>query len=316
MAIEFRCTNCGKLLRTGDGTAGKQARCPECDTVMIIPAATAGSQPPHPSSLPPAPFDPSSPESSRSQPPGEIVPSALDLGNVFGRTWAIFKPNWGQCLLVVLAVWGLSLAANITIGFIPFVGTIIPWVLQTWLYIGMALFFLKIARGQNAEVAEIFTGGPFLLKIILASILLSLIVLGVGLACVGPLSLIASLISKDVVAVFFAIGAVIAFFILVYVSLALSQYYYLIIDRNMDVIDAFKLSNELMRGNKLTLLGIGVLSIIIMFIAALPLLLGLLVAIPYFTLMYAVIYLSVTGQPMADERIDQLPAVGSTPSAM
>ncbi len=30
MPIEFRCLQCGKLLRTGDDTAGKQAKCPEC----------------------------------------------------------------------------------------------------------------------------------------------------------------------------------------------------------------------------------------------------------------------------------------------
>ena len=41
MAIEFRCTSCGKLLRTADGTSGKQAKCPECASLMTIPAATA-----------------------------------------------------------------------------------------------------------------------------------------------------------------------------------------------------------------------------------------------------------------------------------
>ena len=38
MAIEFRCTKCGKLLRTGDDTAGKHAKCPECGEILVIPA--------------------------------------------------------------------------------------------------------------------------------------------------------------------------------------------------------------------------------------------------------------------------------------
>ena len=42
MAIEFRCVQCNKLLRTGDETAGKQAKCPECGAVMTIPAAAEG----------------------------------------------------------------------------------------------------------------------------------------------------------------------------------------------------------------------------------------------------------------------------------
>lgn len=37
MPIEFRCGQCGKLLRTGDETAGKQAKCPSCGTVQPIP---------------------------------------------------------------------------------------------------------------------------------------------------------------------------------------------------------------------------------------------------------------------------------------
>lgn len=37
MAIEFRCGQCGKLLRTGDDTAGRIAQCPECGSQTPIP---------------------------------------------------------------------------------------------------------------------------------------------------------------------------------------------------------------------------------------------------------------------------------------
>ena len=37
MAIEFRCGQCGRLLRTGDETAGKQAQCPECGALTRVP---------------------------------------------------------------------------------------------------------------------------------------------------------------------------------------------------------------------------------------------------------------------------------------
>ena len=30
MPIEFRCTQCNKLLRTADASAGKKAKCPDC----------------------------------------------------------------------------------------------------------------------------------------------------------------------------------------------------------------------------------------------------------------------------------------------
>jgi hypothetical protein len=43
MAIEFRCTQCGRLLRTGDETAGRHAQCPECGSISPIPTSIAPS---------------------------------------------------------------------------------------------------------------------------------------------------------------------------------------------------------------------------------------------------------------------------------
>ncbi len=39
MAIDFRCTSCGKLLRVGDDAAGREAQCPQCGNRTIVPAA-------------------------------------------------------------------------------------------------------------------------------------------------------------------------------------------------------------------------------------------------------------------------------------
>ena len=53
MPIEFRCTQCQKLLRTQDDTAGKQAKCPICGTLVQIPEP--GSPPPLPAeAVPPS----------------------------------------------------------------------------------------------------------------------------------------------------------------------------------------------------------------------------------------------------------------------
>lgn len=44
MAIESRCSGCGKLLRVADEHAGKKARCPECGHIYVVPqpGAVAG----------------------------------------------------------------------------------------------------------------------------------------------------------------------------------------------------------------------------------------------------------------------------------
>jgi len=39
MPIEFRCSQCGQMLRVADASAGKGARCPGCKAVMTVPAA-------------------------------------------------------------------------------------------------------------------------------------------------------------------------------------------------------------------------------------------------------------------------------------
>ncbi len=41
MPIEFQCSNCQKLLRVPDTSAGKNAKCPACDSIMVIPGTSS-----------------------------------------------------------------------------------------------------------------------------------------------------------------------------------------------------------------------------------------------------------------------------------
>jgi len=98
MAIEFRCPGCNRLLRVGDNAGGRQAKCPECGTILIVPlpAATPAAAPmPAPESraapdrLSPGGTPPPRPGVPAGQPaagPGEIRPTQIDLGDVYSRT--------------------------------------------------------------------------------------------------------------------------------------------------------------------------------------------------------------------------------------
>lgn len=297
MAIEFRCEKCNKLLRTGDDTAGKQAKCPECSTVMTIPLPAPASSMPPPSDT----FVSSLYSTPPSQLLCEITPSRLDLGEVFSRSWTIFKQNWVNCLISLIIVYAIGFGVNMVCGFLPVIGPVISTVIQIWIGIGMALFFLKTARGQQVEFDELFKGWPYFWKIFLGSIMLGLISFGAVAACALPLFLIGLVISHEVSIVLGYAGGAVGIAVAVYFGLVFSQFYYLLLDRDIGVIDSFKLSMELMEGNKLTLFGISILSGLIAIVAIIPCFMGLLVAIPYFTLMRAAIYLIVTGQPMADQ---------------
>ncbi len=333
MPIEFRCSQCSKLLRTPDETAGKQAKCPECGSILTVPTPGAASPPPvrpEPASPPPASPPPGSPFASQPSPgmaagspfasegpqptgdpdnpyrsPGDytaagprpgvssgpFTPSIIEIGDIFGRTWDIFKDNWGMCLLAVIVVFVINMVVQGVVGVFAtmvgamagdeviavtasILGNLVSTLFSVWIAIGQSLFFLKVARGQDAGLEDIFTGAPFFLTVLLASILFWLIMV------VGFVALI--------------IPGIIF-------SLMFSQYYYLILDRNVGVMDSLSLSKEITTGNKLMLFVIGIISTLLMIVAILPCGLGLLIAGPYFTLMYPVIYLTMTGQPTADQ---------------
>jgi phage FluMu protein Com len=335
MAIEFRCTKCNKLLRTGDDTAGKHAKCPECGEILVVPSPgtpMAGPMPgPIPSSSPgPSPFagggaggfpPPSGPagespfgaaEQPQYQPDTgnpyqspspyadmpampvgatEIRPTIIDLGDVMGRTWKIFKEDWGMCLGVVVVAFVCNFAAGFIIGFVPrtilaltrsqeifvassVIGNLVAQAFSIWITIGRARIMLKIARGQPVSMGELFGGGPYFLPILGASILFGLMV---------------------------AVGLVLLIVPGIVLALMFSQYYYLIIDRNLGVMDSLNTAKEISNGNKATLLMIGLACLGITIVALIPCGLGLIIASPYFALLYAVIYLAMTGQPTVDQ---------------
>ena len=186
MPIEFRCTSCGKLLRTGDGTAGRQAKCPQCGAVVMVPEVPTtppGVVPPPPMFTPPASRSiPSSLRRPRPWPPrrrSSAVPSSRGCWTwaTFGRTWELFKSQLGMCLAVVLVAWLLPVGVSWVIDMFAQVAgvvsrtpaiaplvqvvTMIPLQIFTlYLFWGMIRMLLKIARGQRFEFGELFAYRP------------------------------------------------------------------------------------------------------------------------------------------------------------
>lgn len=145
MPIEFRCDQCGKLLRTGDETAGKQAKCPSCGTVQPIPTPLSSTHPPaRPQGGPPAgsPFAAGGAPPLPPPPDGEVnpyqAPASALLGpaesyyapapgartirprrigivEIIASTWTIATNNTNQflmCFLVFLVCLALNYAAS------------------------------------------------------------------------------------------------------------------------------------------------------------------------------------------------------------
>jgi len=315
MAIQFRCPQCDKLLQTPDGSAGRQVRCPKCGAVVTVPGETQPAAGP-PESEQPSPFAaPGGPSAAEPNPyasptaptmaaptpgvPGEIRPARIDLGDVFGRAWEIFKQQWGLCLGAYVLVWAISFVAGLILGLIPIVGPIVNVIFSLWLTAGMLLFFLKIARGQPAQLGELFAGGPYLLSLIGVTFLLYLATAVIVGVCVGLPVVVGLAISEEAAAMLGFAGGAIAFGGLVYLGLVFCMTYFVIVDRNPGAIQALGLSAQITRGNRFTLLAIGLLAFLIQLGGLLALCVGVFVTTSYLMLLGPVIYLAMSGQPTA-----------------
>ena len=111
-------------------------------------------------------------------------------------------------------------------------------------------------------ISEIFTGGKYLIRVIFASLLVTLI------AGLGMILLIVP-------------GIILA--------LMLCQFYCLIIDRDMGVIESLEASRTLMRGNKLTLFAVWLVTMICAPLAiVLTCCIGFFFVVPFVSLMMVV----------------------------
>ena len=367
MSIEFRCTQCQRLLRTGDDAAGKQAQCPGCGMVLTVPAAAgeiaSGSAPPVPGAAPPpagtTPFGSSSPGATPFgspwagaatggpqgpggpvnpyQSPGDfhgspswlpagpqatVVPTTVDLGDVFSRTWTVFKDQYGICLGLYLATFGLSLAAGIVaqlvqgaaqvgsrdaavVAVVTIFVTLARMVFDVWIALGQVRGMISIARGQPTSVGVLFSGGPYLIPCILAGILLGLVCLAiwlVGAAVAGPMAFLASHGGGNERWIVALVGSVVLAMVpVVVVFLMFSQFLYIIVDRNADALESLGLSRQITSGNKLTLLCSYLLAGLLGMAGTLACCVGLLFGVgPYVALLMAMFYLAMSGQTTAD----------------
>jgi phage FluMu protein Com len=323
MPIEFRCPSCNALLRVPDDAVGRQAKCPKCATLATVTPPPAVAPPPVPPSgdspfgaaptapagspFPPAgsPFasdpggDPNNPYRSPGSYSSEefagaalppIVPTAIGFEDVFRRAWEIFKQRPGFCIgawfLAGMITNGLSYIVQLTLIFatsnmaqesqfaIQQFGSLFVGVISIWINCGQMMIFLGLARGRDVSLGELFSGGPYLLRVIGASILLGLIAFGGFLLLIVP-------------------GII---FMLMF-----WQCLYLIVDRNVGVMESLNLSREITRGNKATMFLAFLAMAGLMILGAIPCFLGWFVAFPYSMVLYAVMYLSMTGQPTAEQ---------------
>jgi hypothetical protein len=217
-----------------------------------------------------------------------LRPTIIDVGDVVSTAWGIFTKEWGILLGAVVVAnlcTGMSQVPSEIMqialregGFqgIEFVGfllifgcSIASGLFQIFILVGQTMLFLKVARGEEASIGDLFTGGSFFVRMVLRTIVVAAVTIAGYLACIIP-------------------GII--------VSLMLWPYANVLVDTNAPGIDCLKGAKAITSGNW----GNGFLLMLISFgfivLGVLACFVGLFVAIPLVTMMFTVAYLKMSGQ--------------------
>ncbi len=219
-------------------------------------------------------------------------PGRLDAAKAVSATWKIFKENMGTTIGLVILTGILSLLTQLpsialsmmaqfavangedpdvyTLGsqVVSWVGTAVGW----YFTVGLQIALLKIARGQEAAVGDLFGGGKYYLRMVGASLLYTIAYVVGLLLCIVP-------------------G--------IYIALMLWPYVFVLVDEDAPGIESLSRSRELTKGNMMASFSMFVNAIGIMLLGFLACLIGVVIAAPMVALLYAVSYLHLTGQRTA-----------------
>lgn len=225
---------------------------------------------------------------------GQWEPREINVGDVFSRTWEVYKANLGILIAIPMIALGIYFVGSFVVGLVTgllsfalaqnaggdaaigiqlvlsLVQNIIGNLILLYLQLGGQLTYLRIVRGENPDLSEMFSGGPFLLRMFVCYIIYAIVV---------TLGMLALIIPGIILALMFW------------------PYSYILVDRNLPGIESFSLARKVTSGNLLSILGLWLLSVLIFLVGgAVTLLFGLIFIVPFTYLLNTVTYAEMTSQ--------------------
>jgi hypothetical protein len=217
----------------------------------------------------------------------------IELGSCFVRSWNLYKSEFGLIFFTTLVI---TIAAGAASGF-PYIGPVIGMLLNGVLYGGLYFFYLKLIRGQKAELPDAFEGfktslGPLILAGLVTNVL---IVAAFMIAALPSLFTVVPVLIRyaenpemapDILLTALGIGSVLnlVFCILVVLALYLLWIFAfpLIMDRRMDFWPAMEASRKTVMANLGTMTGLLLVGILLGLIGVLACCIGIFFTLPIF----------------------------------
>lgn len=221
-------------------------------------------------------------------------PQTIEIGDVISTGWNVFKSDMGTALGVVIVAILIMAVASVPQSVLSAIADVtqrqgdqqtalvlrlvsllflpVAYAVQFYIGCGQASALLKIARGENADIGELFRGGRFFWRNTGASIIFLLMF---GFGCV--FCLIPGLI---VWAMFW-------------------PYLFVLVDEDPSGVDCLGRAYTLTAGNRLAGFLLILVSIGLYLAGFMALCIGVFFTVPLLMVMWAVAYCRMTGQRVA-----------------
>lgn len=188
---------------------------------------------------------------------------------------------------------------------------IVQMVLSMFITAGLLTYFIKFARaGTPPNLKTMLVYDKRVLNMVLYQLLLGLIILtviGISLAP-GGITLALALAKKASFVpsiVLGSIGVIVLLVAVIYIQLVTAQAFYLIVEKKIGPIDAFTVSYEAMKGNKMSLLLLGLLmSAAGLVVALCTCFIGLIFFTPFSLLLMSKVYANIVEEDYVPDLIE------------
>lgn len=247
---------------------------------------------------------------------GPLNHQTVTLDQLLNTTWEIFKPQWGMSLLLALVMFGFNIGSSIVTTPINFgaqatneislviagqvLSQIITMCVQTFAQLGATMVALHWARTGVVDIGRFFQAMPFFLRGLGITFLTQLLIMAIAFVCLSPVLILLVMQAKEEAMVIAGgVGVLVAAPIMGWIAMRLLLASTFLVDRNVGVIEAMKLSDQYMAGNKLNMfLSLMLLGVGAAVVGLCTCFLGFMAVPGFMALFTSVAYLLITGQAL------------------